>query len=50
MSELNINDIEGELRDSKQVDAKSNKYFYFLGLALLLMCMDLMSNISVLRI
>lgn len=45
-----INDIEGELRDSKQVDAKSNKYFYFLGLALLLMCMDLMSNISVLRI
>lgn len=45
-----INDIEGELRDSKQVDAKSNKYFYFLGLALLLMCFDLMSNVSVLRI
>ncbi len=45
-----INEIEGELRDSKQVDAKSNKYFYFLGLALLLMCLDLMSNVSVLRI
>lgn len=45
-----INEIEGELRDSKQVDSKSNKYFYFLGLALLLMCFDLMSNISVLRI
>lgn len=45
-----INEIEGELRDSKQVDSKSNKYFYFLGLALLLMCLDLMSNVSVLRI
>lgn len=45
-----INEIEGELRDSKQVDAKSNKYFYFLGLALFLMCLDLMLNVSVLRI
>ena len=45
-----INDIEGELRDSKQMDATSNKYFYFLGLALLLMCLDLMSNVSVLSI
>ncbi len=45
-----INEIEGELRDSKEVDTKSNKYFYFLGLALLLMCLDLMSNVSLLRI
>lgn len=45
-----INEIEGELRDSKQVDSTSNKYFYFLGLALLLMCIDLMSNISVVKI
>lgn len=45
-----INDIEGELRDSKQVDTTSNKYFYFLGFALLLMCIDLISNVSVVRI
>ncbi len=45
-----INDIEGELRDSRQVDAKSNKYFYFLGLALLLMLIDLSTNVRVLKI
>lgn len=45
-----INDIEGEIRDSKQMDAKSNKYFYFLAFALLLMLIDLMSNVRVIRI
>ena len=45
-----INDIEGELRDTLQVDAKSNKYFYFLGLALFLILIDLLSNISVVKI
>ncbi|MCV9387032.1 vWA domain-containing protein [Reichenbachiella ulvae] len=35
-----IGDIEGELRDAKQVDVSSNKYFYFLGLALILMLVD----------
>jgi len=45
-----INDIEGELRDSKQVDAQSNKYFYFLALALLLMILDMSTNVRVLKI
>lgn len=45
-----IEDIEGELRDSKQMDAASNKYFYFLAIGLLLMFVDLMSNVSVIRI
>jgi Ca-activated chloride channel family protein len=45
-----IEDIEGELRDSKQMDAASNKYFYFLAIALLLMFVDMVSNVSVIRI
>ena len=35
-----IDDIEGELRDSKTVDVSANKYFYFLALALFLMFLD----------
>ncbi|MFH6985428.1 vWA domain-containing protein [Marinoscillum luteum] len=45
-----INDIEGELRDSKQVDTKSNKYFYFLMAALLLMLFDALISVKVIRI
>jgi Ca-activated chloride channel family protein len=45
-----INLIEGELRDSKQVDAKSNKYFYFLALAMLLMILDVLFTIRIIRI
>lgn len=45
-----INDIEGELRDSKQVDAQSNKYFYFLMVALVLMVFDLLISIKVIRL
>mgnify|MGYP001801075942 CR=1 FL=1 len=45
-----INDIEGELRDSKQVDAQSNKYFYFLAIALALMILDMSTNVRVLKI
>ena len=45
-----INDIEGELRDSQKVDAKANKYFYFLGIALFLMLLDALINIKVIRI
>ena len=45
-----INLIEGELRDARQVDAKSNKYFYFLGLGLLLLLLDVMLNIRLIRI
>lgn len=35
-----ITDIEGELRDAKKVDVSANKYYYFLGLALLLLFLD----------
>jgi len=35
-----ISDIEGELRDAKKVDVSSNKYYYFLSLALLLLLVD----------
>lgn len=45
-----INDIEGELRDSKQVDTKSNKYYYFLLAALFLMLIDLMISVKVIRL
>ncbi len=45
-----INDIEGELRDAKTMDAKANKYFYFLGAALFLMLLDSIINVRVIRI
>ena len=45
-----IDDIEGELRDAKQMDTAANKYFYFLAAALLLMFIDVMSNVRVIRI
>ncbi len=45
-----INDIEGELRDAKTMDAKANKYFYFLGAAFFLMLLDLVINVKVIRI
>jgi len=42
-----INNIEGELRDSKKVDAKSNKYFYFLMAALGLLILDMLFQVKV---
>lgn len=45
-----INDIEGDLRDARQVDAKANKYFYFLLMALVLMLIDLLISIKVIRL
>ncbi|MBV6639353.1 MAG: VWA domain-containing protein [Cyclobacteriaceae bacterium] len=45
-----INDIEGELRDAKTMDAKANKYFYFLSIAFFLMLLDLVINVKVIRI
>lgn len=45
-----INDIEGELRDSKQVDTQSNKYYYFLFAALFLMLVDLFISVKVIRL
>ena len=45
-----INRIEGELRDAKQVDATQNRYYYFLGLALLLMALDVLISVKLIRI
>ncbi len=45
-----ISAIEGELTDAKQVDVSANKYYYFLGLALLLMLMDVLINVKIIRI
>lgn len=45
-----INDIEGELKDSKKVDAKSNKYYYFLMAALGLLILDVLFQVKVFRI
>ncbi len=45
-----INDIEGEMRDSKQMDTKANKYYYFLSIALLLMIFDVLISVKVIRI
>jgi Ca-activated chloride channel homolog len=45
-----INNVEGELRDSKQVDATQNRYFYFLGLALILMVLDVMFGVKLIKL
>ncbi len=45
-----INAIEGELRDSKEVDAKSNKYYYFLMGALALLVIDVLFQIRLFRV
>lgn len=37
-----IKTIEGELRDTRHIDASANKYYYFLGLALMLASLDLL--------
>ena len=45
-----INNVEGEMRDTKQVDATQNRYFYFLGLALLLMVMDVLFSVKLIKL
>lgn len=45
-----INSIEGEIRDSRQVDISANKYFYFLLAALLLMLVDIFTSFKTIRI
>lgn len=45
-----IKNIEGELKDSRSVDVSTNKYYYFLGLAIILIIVDLMIRINVIRI
>lgn len=45
-----INTVEGEMRDSKQVDSTQNRYFYFLGLALILMIIDVMFGVKLIKL
>jgi len=45
-----IKNIEGELRDTRSVDVSTNKYYYFLGLAIFLIIVDLMVRINVIRL
>ena len=45
-----INLIEGELRDSKQMDTKANKYYYFLAAALLLLLLDVLFTVKPIKI
>jgi Ca-activated chloride channel family protein len=45
-----INNVEGEMRDAKQVDSTQNRYFYFLGLALFLMAMDVLFSVKLIKL
>lgn len=45
-----INNVEGELRDAKQVDSTQNRYFYFLGLALVLMFIDVLFAVKLIKL
>ena len=45
-----IDKIEGELRDARFVDVTSNRYFYFLGLALMLLVADILITVHTIRI
>lgn len=45
-----INNIEGELRESKTIDVTANKYVYPLALALLLILLDLLLSIKIIKI
>lgn len=45
-----INQIEGEVRDARVVDATANKYYYFLAAALLLIAFDVLLRVKTLRI
>lgn len=41
-----INGIEGELKDSRVIDVSANKYYYFVALALILICVDLLIGLK----
>jgi len=45
-----IRDIEGELRDARQVDVTANRYYYFLAFALLLMALDYLISVKTIKI
>ncbi|MDH3711121.1 MAG: VWA domain-containing protein [Cyclobacteriaceae bacterium] len=45
-----ISEIEGELRDTRIIDVSTNKYYYFLGLALIFMLLDFLIRINIIRL
>lgn len=45
-----ISNIEGQLRDARLVDVTANKYFYFLGLAAVLLLLDIVINVKTVSI
>lgn len=45
-----IENIEGELRNSKKIDAAANRYFYFLLAAFILLMIDMIISVKVIRI
>lgn len=45
-----INNVEGELRESRQMDTTQNRYYYFLVIALFLMITDVLISIKVLKL
>ena len=45
-----INNVEGELRESKKIDVTQNRYFYFLSLAFALVLLDLLLSVRLIKI
>jgi len=45
-----INEVEGELRETRKMDVTTNKYFYFLSLALIFMFLDVILTLNVIRL
>lgn len=45
-----IGGIEGEMREARLVDVTANKYFYFLAAALVLLLIDVLTNVKTIRI
>ena len=45
-----INNIEGEIRDSRQIDVSANRFYYFLWAALALILIDILSSFKTVRI
>lgn len=45
-----IGEIEGEFREARFVDVTANRYFYFLGLAVILLVLDILISVHTFRI
>jgi Ca-activated chloride channel family protein len=45
-----LNQIEGELRDTRIMDVSANKYYYFLAAALMLMFIDLLTGVKTIKV